>query len=204
MAHTIEDLGLDGAFAYDHLWPMGAPHRPSFAPFPVLAAVATSCPSLVVGPLVARVGMVHTDHLCRQFETLEQVAPGRVIAALGTGDRKSLDELEGYGLPTLSTAQRLGLVSDTAVALRGRMPVWIGGQSTAVRDLALDLGVTVNLWESPSPHWPTSGEWNWAGRAPDDLDGHLSALKRAGATWAIFTPDVDCVRLGEWRRNRVS
>ena len=33
------DAGLDGVFAYDHLWPMGSPQRPSLAPFPLLAAI---------------------------------------------------------------------------------------------------------------------------------------------------------------------
>ena len=47
--------GLDGVFAYDHLWPMGSPERPALAPFEVLAAVAERQPALVVGPLVARV-----------------------------------------------------------------------------------------------------------------------------------------------------
>ncbi len=37
--------GLDGVFAYDHLFPIGAPERPTLAPLPVLALVATRTPA---------------------------------------------------------------------------------------------------------------------------------------------------------------
>ena len=101
-AHDAEAAGLDGVFAFDHLWPMGSPTRPALAPFPVLAAVATSAPTLTVGPLVARVGMFSTDKLLELFSTLSALAPGRVIAALGTGDELSKAEQLAYdlGYPT--------------------------------------------------------------------------------------------------------
>ncbi|MDE3139556.1 MAG: LLM class flavin-dependent oxidoreductase, partial [Acidobacteriota bacterium] len=126
VAAQCEHYGIDGVFAYDHLWPMGSPGRPSLAPFPVLAAVGARHPSLVVGPLVARVGMVATSHLVGQFRTLAAVAPGRVIAAIGTGDSKSRDELEAYGLDYASASERREMVAETARELRGEMSVWIG------------------------------------------------------------------------------
>ena len=74
--------GIDGVFAYDHLWPMGSPERPALSPFPVLSAIATKHDALIVAPLVARVGLVGTRHLVSQFRTLNALAPGRVIASL--------------------------------------------------------------------------------------------------------------------------
>jgi len=118
--------GIDGVFAYDHLWPMGSPERPALSPFPVLAAIAKKHQEIIVAPLVARVGLVGTSHLVEEFRTLNALAPGRVIAALGTGDRLSADENEAYGLVSLSGAERRELLIDTATQLFDEMPVWFG------------------------------------------------------------------------------
>ena len=91
-AKAAEAAGLDGVFAFDHLWPIGSPTRPSFAPMPVLSAVAARTESLKVGTLVARMALVGTHTLVERFLTLEALAPGRVIAGLGTGDELSKDE----------------------------------------------------------------------------------------------------------------
>ena len=40
-AEEAVGAGVDGVFCYDHIWPMGQPHRPALAPFPVLGALAT-------------------------------------------------------------------------------------------------------------------------------------------------------------------
>ena len=39
-AEAAEAAGLDGIFAFDHLWPIGHPGLPSLSMFPVLAAAA--------------------------------------------------------------------------------------------------------------------------------------------------------------------
>src|ERR1035438_7585815 len=98
--------GVDGLFAYDHLWPMGSPTRPSLAPFPLLAAVARRHDGVIVGPLVARVGLVGTDHLVDEYLTLERVAPSRVICALGSGDKLSAAENEAYDTPVRRADER--------------------------------------------------------------------------------------------------
>ena len=98
VARSAAEHGVDGVFAYDHLWPMGNRRRPALAPFPILAAVARSFPSLCVGTLVARIGMVSDDVLIAQFRALAAVAPGRVIAAIGTGDKLSAQENLAYGI----------------------------------------------------------------------------------------------------------
>lgn len=200
-AREAADAGLDGVFAYDHLWPMGTPTRPSLAPFALLAAVARRHESLVVGPLVARVGVVGTDHLVQQFRTLESLAPGRVIAALGTGDRLSMEENIAYDIPALSADERRGLLKDAAAALDGSMPIWIGGGTEATNRLARSLGAEINLWDSSPEHLKhvgESGPANWAGPVPDDLAGTLDALRDAGATWAVLSPQIEIARLREW------
>jgi len=203
VARAASDAGLDGVFAYDHLWPMGSPERPSLAPFAVLAAVATRHEGLVVGPLVARIGLVGTNHLVEQFLTLEALAPGRVIAALGTGDKLSLAENDAYGLPARSADERRMMMAATVTALSPSMPVWLGAGAERTNELARDLGVALNTWNTPPERvreLAASGPVTWAGPVPDDLEVTLDELARAGARWAVFSPGVDVARLGEWRR----
>jgi len=181
---------------------MGSPQRPSLAPFAVLAAVGARQEELAVGPLVARVGLVGTAHLVGQFTTLERLAPGRVIAAMGTGDRLSSAENEAYGLAFQSADERRGLLEVAAAALVERMPVWIGGGADSTNEMARRVGATINLWGATLERLrevALTGPVSWAGPVPEDLPGTLDQLADAGATWAVFSPDVDIDRLKHWR-----
>jgi Luciferase-like monooxygenase len=201
-ARRAADAGLDGVFAYDHLWPMGTPTRPSLAPFPVLTAVALANPTLVVGPLVARVGLVGTAHLVEQFMTLHTLVPGRVIATLGSGDKLSAAENAAYDIPERSADERRALMADTARALVGTMPVWFGAGNDTTNTVARDVGAVLNLWNAAPERVlaiGATGPVSWAGPVPDDLDASLNALRDAGATWAVFTPDADIDALAKWR-----
>jgi alkanesulfonate monooxygenase SsuD/methylene tetrahydromethanopterin reductase-like flavin-dependent oxidoreductase (luciferase family) len=201
-AAEAAQAGIDGVFAYDHLWPMGSPERPSLAPFPLLSVIARRHEQLVIGPLVARVSLVGTEHLIQEFETLNALAPGRVIAALGTGDKLSAPENEAYGLPSLSADERRDLLRDAAQALVSSMPVWIGAGGESTNQLARDVGASINLWDWSSDRvaqMASSGPVCWAGPVPEDLTAALSSLRSARATWAVFTPDVSIEQLREWR-----
>ena len=199
------DARIDGVFAYDHLWPMGSPTRPSLAPFALLSVIARRHENLVVGPLVARIGLVGTHHLIEQFETLHALAPGRVSCALGTGDKLSAPENLAYGLAVLSADERRALLRETATALTAKMPVWIGAGAEATNELARELAVPVNLWDA-SPElvaqMSARGAVTWAGPVPEDLAGTLSGLASAGAAWAVLSPEVDIGLLTQWRETR--
>ena len=203
-AALAADVGLDGVFAYDHLWPMGSPERPSLAPFPLLAAIAERHEDLTVGPLVARIGLVATSHLLGQFATLEALAPGRVIAALGTGDKLSAPENEAYDIAVLAPERRRELLLETATALASTMPVWIGAGGASTNDVARSLDEALNVWDA-SPQrvreLAKSGEVTWAGPGSSDVRGQLSALRGAGATWAVFAPQVSLAAMKEWREH---
>jgi alkanesulfonate monooxygenase SsuD/methylene tetrahydromethanopterin reductase-like flavin-dependent oxidoreductase (luciferase family) len=193
---------IDGVFAYDHLWPMGSPQRPSLAPFALLAAIARRHEELIVGPLVARIGLTSTAHLVEEFETLEALAPGRVIAAVGTGDKLSAPENEAYGVAVLSVDERRTRLEMTARTLAPSMPVWIGGGGASTNKLARDLGVVLNLWDATTERLREAardGEVSYAGPVPENLFARLSELDEAGATWAVFSPDVKIAQLSEWR-----
>jgi hypothetical protein len=201
-ADRAAEAQLDGVFAYDHLWPMGSPTRPSLAPFGLLAVVARRHEQLSVGPLVARVGLVGTRHLVRQFHTLARIAPGRVIAALGTGDKLSAPENEAYDIPPLSANDRRALLTDTARTLMTIVPVWFGAGSDATNDAARDVGATINLWDAAPEkvaEMSSSGPVSWAGPPPDDLFATLDALRDAGASWAVLAPQADIDQLRSWR-----
>jgi hypothetical protein len=201
-AERAVDAGVDGLFAYDHLWPMGSPTRPSLAPFPLLASVARRHDDVVVGPLVARVGLVGTDRLVDEYLTLERVAPSRVICALGSGDKLSAAENEAYDIPVRSADERRALMAEAARALRERMPIWFGAGNDETNRVAREVGATINLWDATPQRLRdtvASGEVSWAGPVPADLSATLDAVRDAGATWAIFAPDVDVDVLRQWR-----
>lgn len=201
-ARAAADCGLDGVFAYDHLWPMGQPERPALAPFPVLAAVAATVPEITVGPLVARVGLVAPEFLVSQFRTLRNVAPGRVVAPLGTGDRLSAEENRAYGIPYPSASERQEMLANVIDELRVDFEVWVGAGATRTNEIARERDVALNVWNKSVAEIPDdirAGTWNWAGNPQSDLAAQLDALSNAGATWAVFSPATPLTALSEWR-----
>jgi hypothetical protein len=141
--------GLDGVFAYDHLWPMGSrPRERHFAPFPVLAAVATSAPtSCARSPRRAHRHVSTLEQLVELFSTLSALAPGRVIAALGTGDELSKAEELAYdlGYPHVPTSVGRGCATWRLSCSR-RRPCGSGRVPRRPTPLARELGATLNLW----------------------------------------------------------
>jgi alkanesulfonate monooxygenase SsuD/methylene tetrahydromethanopterin reductase-like flavin-dependent oxidoreductase (luciferase family) len=201
-ADRAVEAGIDGLFAYDHLWPMGSPTRPSLAPFSVLAAVARRHEGVIVGPLVARIGLVGTPHLVEQYRTLERVAPSRVICAIGSGDKLSAAENEAYDVPVRSGEERRALMAETARQLSDTMPIWFGAGNDETNRVAREVGATINLWDA-SPQrlrdMSKAGAVSWAGPVPADLASTLDAVRGTGATWAVLAPDVDVEALRQWR-----
>jgi alkanesulfonate monooxygenase SsuD/methylene tetrahydromethanopterin reductase-like flavin-dependent oxidoreductase (luciferase family) len=205
MGDAAERAGLDGAFAYDHLWPMGSPTRPSFAPMPVLSAVAARTESLKVGTLVARMGLVGTPTLVERFLTLEAIAPGRVIAGLGTGDELSKDEQIAYDVGYPTSEERWALLADAMSALHGKMELWVGAGEPETEAVAREHGATLNLWGvSPKRVRDVGqrGPVNWAGPIEGDVATTLDQLRDAGATWAVIALPTPALvdQLEKWRR----
>lgn len=201
VAKQAADLGVDGVFAYDHLWPMGDPNRPAFAPFPLLAEIAALHPDLYVGTLVARIGLVPNDVLIRQFKTLDAISPGHVIAGIGTGDKLSKAENEAYGLAFAAPEVRRAQLAECVLACQDAgIETWIGGGARATVALAESLGSALNMWGA-SPQAVTDqtarSRATWAGQLsqltdrldPNDataVEGFLREIEDAGATWAVL------------------
>jgi alkanesulfonate monooxygenase SsuD/methylene tetrahydromethanopterin reductase-like flavin-dependent oxidoreductase (luciferase family) len=204
-ADAAVGAGVDGLFCYDHIWPLGQPDRPALAPFPILGALATRFAARddgagpCFGSLVARVGLVPDDVLFEQFIALHHLAPGRVIAALGTGDHLSAAENRAYGLPYPPAAARRTAMVALARRLRTQgLTVWIAGGVHARVEESKAAGAAVNLWDvdpalvADRAAGPDGVEVTWAGPPPaTPLAPTLAALADAGASWAVFGWPVD-------------
>ena len=204
-ADDAVNAGVDGLFCYDHIWPLGEPDRPALAPFPILGALATRFAARgdgagpFVGTLVARVGLVPDDVLFKQFVALHQLAPGRVIAALGTGDHLSAAENRAYGIPFPPAEARRAAMVALARRLRSRgLTVWIAGGRDARVEEPTAAGAALNLWDVDAALVASRAdgsaglEVTWAGPPPSaPLAPTVAALARAGATWAVFGWPVD-------------
>jgi alkanesulfonate monooxygenase SsuD/methylene tetrahydromethanopterin reductase-like flavin-dependent oxidoreductase (luciferase family) len=203
--------GVDGLFCYDHIWPLGQPERPAIAPFPVLGALAARLPPRAdgngpfLGTLVARIGLAPLPVLAAQFAALESLAPGRVIAGLGTGDKMSEQENVAYGIPYPPAAERRAeMVTLGRQLVAAGITVWMAGGAAGRAEEARAAGAAVNLWDTdPATVAERSAanegtEITWAGPPPaatPPLTGRVRALHDAGATWVVFGWPVDVEEL---------
>lgn len=201
VARRAEESGVDGVFCYDHVWPLGQPERPALAPFPVLGRVAASTRRVTVGTLVARVGLVPDGVLLSQYAALSAIAPGRVIAGVGTGDRLSAGENEAYGVEFTEAAARRGSLRACVRALLDQgLAAWVGDGSAATRAIAAEEGAALNLWDAGTDEVAAEArrsEVTWAGPPPTGapLAPLVARLADAGATWAVFPWPVDLEEL---------
>jgi len=192
-ARRAEALGIDGVFCFDHLWPMGQPGRPALSSGPLLGALAASTSTVVLGTLVARVGLLPDEVLVEVLCGVHALSDGRLVAGIGTGDRLSREENESYGIPfELADVRRERLASvATAVAAAG-VPVWVGGGRPEMVTLARAAGAAVNVWQvdaGPVAELAAQGVTvTWGGPVGDTVDeatAVLGAVAGAGASWAV-------------------
>jgi alkanesulfonate monooxygenase SsuD/methylene tetrahydromethanopterin reductase-like flavin-dependent oxidoreductase (luciferase family) len=204
VATQADESGLDGVFCYDHLFPINSPDRPSLSALPMLAAMATRTERIALGTLVSRVTLLPLPVLLDALVTLDEIAGGRAIAGIGTGDRLTEPENKAYGMEFPPLAERLRLLEEAAQRLRERhIRTWIGGRSPAVRAIAARDADAWNSWDGPldelsafaaanqadQAHQGTC-EATWGGPPPpaEDLATHLLTLKSAGVSWVVYGP----------------
>jgi alkanesulfonate monooxygenase SsuD/methylene tetrahydromethanopterin reductase-like flavin-dependent oxidoreductase (luciferase family) len=192
-AEDAEAAGLDGVFAFDHIWPMGQPGRPAIAGKLLLGAIAAATGRIAIGTLVARIGLLPDATLLAELETLQAVSGGRLIAGLGTGDRKSDDEQRAYGLAILPASDRRASMAEIGGELqRQGVEVWVGSGSAATVATARALGATLNVWDVAAAEVAAAareGPTSWGGplpHEPAEAGGRLARFAEAGATWAVW------------------
>jgi alkanesulfonate monooxygenase SsuD/methylene tetrahydromethanopterin reductase-like flavin-dependent oxidoreductase (luciferase family) len=150
VAATAEASGLDGVFAYDHLFRRDSQgeRRPAIEMFALMGAVAAATSRIAVGSLVARATLRPPATLANGFDTLARIlGPERLLAAIGAGDGESREENETFGLDFGSVAERVAALRDAVAEVRDRgYPVWVGGADPAVREVAAAHADGWNRW----------------------------------------------------------
>jgi alkanesulfonate monooxygenase SsuD/methylene tetrahydromethanopterin reductase-like flavin-dependent oxidoreductase (luciferase family) len=179
-ARRAEELGFDGLFAFDHLFPPGAPaDRPSLEAFATLSAVAAVTERIAIGTLVARASLRSAGLLAKQAATLDDLSGGRLILAIGTGDALSREEHEAFGIPYLGPDVRRAHLEETVRAARALF----GGEAFAggahVPPVAGPL--------LPPPARP-GGPPLWIGGASEDAARLAGALADGWNGWALDLP----------------
>jgi alkanesulfonate monooxygenase SsuD/methylene tetrahydromethanopterin reductase-like flavin-dependent oxidoreductase (luciferase family) len=197
-ARRAEELGYDGVFAFDHLMPLGGPpDGPAFECFSTLAAVAASTERIAIGTLVARATLRPAGLLAKLAASVHEMAGGRLILTIGTGDQLSKREHEAFGIPFLGLQERRAHLEQTVAAVaalldgrawRGgdavpamtgpllppvsssaRLRIWIGGTGEAAVDSAARL----------------ADGWNGWGLSAETFAGRVERLRRGSRDRAV-------------------
>ena len=104
-AETFDALGYDSLWVCDHLYGVPAPKLPILEAWTQLAAIAAVTERAKLGTLVMPPFFRNPAVLAKQIATIDQIAPGRVIAGLGAGWFPPEFEQTGCAFP--STGERL-------------------------------------------------------------------------------------------------
>jgi alkanesulfonate monooxygenase SsuD/methylene tetrahydromethanopterin reductase-like flavin-dependent oxidoreductase (luciferase family) len=222
-AREAEDLGFDGVFAFDHLFRMGGrPDQPSLDAFATLGAVAGATSRVAIGTLVCRAGLRPAGMVAKLAATLDLVSEGRMILGIGSGDDGNRLEHETFGFEGVPAPGRRDHLEETVRAvgtlLRGDawaggphvgpiagpilptadpVPIWVGGVTDAMVDLAARDADGWNGWGLGAARFASKAarlgraaggrpvEATWAGIAAVGRDGEeatdlLASRRRAG------------------------
>ena len=144
--------------------------------------------SLVVGPLVARIGLVADDVLLAPVPRAARRG-GRTASSSRSARATELSRAENlaYGIGYRDP-------DDRRASLRGRrgapshdegVEVWIGDGAAATRAVATDVGCTLNLWDADAAGGRRGGGLDatvsWAGPAPG-ADGAVDEATTASCS----------------------
>jgi alkanesulfonate monooxygenase SsuD/methylene tetrahydromethanopterin reductase-like flavin-dependent oxidoreductase (luciferase family) len=193
VAREAEEAGIDGVFAFDHLWPGDDKSRPALSMYPLLAAAAAATERVRIGSLVARLGLLPDAVVVESLVSLDELAGRRLVAAVGIGDSKSRTENEAFGIPFPSLEARRASLAAILDELAGEgIETWVGASSPATLEIARGAGATVNLWGAELDRLRAEvvlGPTTWAGPLPTSARaaaGRLAELRETGVTWAIW------------------
>lgn len=215
LARRAEELGFDGVFVPDHV---GGAGRMPLEAGTTLAAVAAATSRIAVGSLVMRSTLRPVGMLAKLTASLCDISGGRLILGLGAGDSASAREQEELGLPSLGTDRRRRHLLETIAALRALLsgevwgggeevppivgpilpapievpPIWVGGASDAVADIASGNADAWNGWGMSPERFAevaarvsgggAAATWGGivaVGRTPSELDDLLARRRAA-------------------------
>ncbi len=115
-ATEFEAMGYDSLWVCDHLYGPQSPTIPILEAWSLVSAVAAVTSKVEIGTLVTPAGMRNPAHLGKVIATIDNIAGGRIIPGLGAGWMPR--EFTDFGVPFLSTGQRLGQLRETVTLLK--------------------------------------------------------------------------------------
>ncbi len=115
-AKEFDQLGYDSLWVCDHLYGVPAPGLPILEAWTELAAVAAITKQAKLGTLVTPPFFRNPAVLAKQIATIDQIAPGRVIAGLGAGWFPPEFEQTGCLFPT--ARERLRAMEESVEILK--------------------------------------------------------------------------------------
>ena len=125
-ARAADAGGFDTVWTYDHFSGLVQSAPWSRDPFVTLAAIAASTERINVGVLVANVANRHPAQLACAVNSLQSLAPGRVLLGVGAGSAASSRwsaEAAATGRAVAPAATRRDVLGETIAALRA---IWAG------------------------------------------------------------------------------
>jgi alkanesulfonate monooxygenase SsuD/methylene tetrahydromethanopterin reductase-like flavin-dependent oxidoreductase (luciferase family) len=178
--------GVDSLFVYDHLEAVpDAREAACFEAWTTLSAVAARLPGVRVGTLVSGVSLRNVGLLAKIAVTVDALSGGRLILGLGAGWYR--DELRRHGYRVVPYRQRAATTAGACRALRAlwtgqpttatigsttlseaicmpppvrdTIPIWIGGTSATMQDIAVAAADGMNV-----------------GGTPEEVRGHVESL----------------------------
>ncbi len=179
VARAAEAAGLHGVFVYDHLFRTAASGalRPALECAALLGAVAAETRSISIGTLVARATLRPPATLAASLDSALRIAGPRLLVGLGAGDEESMSEMETFGLPFGTEADRVMALRRTIRIVRDRgYPIWVGGRA---RHIGLIAAEGADGWN----RWGVSAEV--FAREADEV---RSLVERLGRAPSLFTP----------------
>ncbi len=147
-----ESCHFDSIWLFDHLWPLsGSKQRPILECWTALAWVAEQTREISIGTLVTRSSLRNPMVLAHMARTVADIAPGRLILGIGSGDNKSRSENEAFGIPYWSGADRITQFEETVCLLRRELEgsgirIWVAGRSDDALSLAARHADAWNGW----------------------------------------------------------
>jgi alkanesulfonate monooxygenase SsuD/methylene tetrahydromethanopterin reductase-like flavin-dependent oxidoreductase (luciferase family) len=175
IAENCERLGYDSIWTYDHLAPYWTRRRHAFECWTLLAAIAQRTEKIKLGSLVTNVNLRNPALLAKITSSFDNLSDGRLILGLGTGDRKSRNELLSYGYSFANVDERVESLREAILILKamwtkdqvtfeGRYhkvlnavnypkpiqkphpPLWIGGKHPKILDVVAEMADGWNYW----------------------------------------------------------
>jgi alkanesulfonate monooxygenase SsuD/methylene tetrahydromethanopterin reductase-like flavin-dependent oxidoreductase (luciferase family) len=142
-ARAADRGGFDTVWTYDHFSGLVAEAGWSRDPFVTLGAIAATTVRVNVGLLVANVANRHPAQLACAINTLQSLAPERVLLGIGAGAAPAnrwSSEADAIGRPVADGPARRALLAESIAALRA---IWRGEAFDGdLVSVAADMAVT--------------------------------------------------------------